>query len=88
MPTFGIRELGREASKIIRNVEETGEPALVTNHGRLAAAVIPLDADQLEDFVLAQASEFAKHLREAEADLTAGRAVPASDLFAELESRG
>jgi prevent-host-death family protein len=86
MTTIGIRELGRETSRIVREVEETGRPALVTNHGRLAVAVVAIDPDALEDFVLGNAPDFVTDIRHADADLRAGRTRSASDVFAELEN--
>lgn len=58
--TVGIRDLARRASAIVRNVRETGEPAIVTDRGRAVGVLYPIDADAFEDYVLANAPE-ARH---------------------------
>src|SRR5436190_1370634 len=84
MGTVGIRELQRNASKIIEQVEETGQPVLVTRHGRAAVALIAINQDDLEDFILSRAPEFAESMRRADEDLRAARTRAADDVFAEL----
>jgi hypothetical protein len=59
----------------------------VTTHGAPAAAVIPIDAGDLEDFVLAEAPRYIADMEAADADLCAGRARNAAKVFAELERR-
>jgi prevent-host-death family protein len=87
MGTIGIRDLSRNASQVIEQVSTTGNPMIVTKHGRPVAAVIAVDPDALEDFVLANAPEYAAAMRDADADLAAGRTRPASIIFDELRSR-
>jgi prevent-host-death family protein len=84
MATIGIREFQRNASKIIEQVQETGRPVLVTRHGRAAVALIAIRQDELEDFILSRAPEFAESMRQADEDLRDGRTRSASDVFAEL----
>jgi prevent-host-death family protein len=86
MTTVGIRELGRDTSRIVHEVEESGRPALVTNHGRLVVAVVPIDVDQIEDLVLASAPDFIEDLRHADSALRAGVTRSAADVFDELEN--
>jgi len=85
MPTISIRDLGRHPSQVIDEVVRTGRPAIVTRHGRPVTAMVALDPDELEDYVLAHAPEFVRATRAADADLRAGRARPAAEVFAELE---
>jgi prevent-host-death family protein len=85
MPTISIRDLGRRPSQVIDEVVRTGRPAIVTRHGRPVTAMIAINPDELEDYVLAHAPEFARATRAADADLRAGRARPAAEVFAELE---
>lgn len=80
--TVGIRDLARRASAIVRNVRETGEPAIVTDRGRAVGVLYPIDADAFEDYVLANAPELVTSLREADEDLAAGRTVSLDDLLA------
>ena len=85
MPTTSIRALGRHPSQGVDEVIRTGRPAIVTRHGRPVTAMVALDPDELEDYVLAHAPEFVRSTRAADADLRAGRARPAAEVFGELD---
>jgi prevent-host-death family protein len=85
MPTISIRELGRRPSQVIDEVVRTGRPAIVTRHGRPVTALVALDPDELEDYVLARAPAFVRATRAADADLRGGRTRPAAEVFAELQ---
>jgi len=85
MSTISIRDLGRRPSQVVDEVIRTGRPAIITRHGRPVTAMVALDPDDLEDYVLARAPEFARSMRDANADLKAGRARPAAEVFAEIE---
>lgn len=87
MPTISIRDLARRPSRVVDDVVETGRPAIITRHGKPVGAVVPIDEDQLEDFVLANAPEYVASMDEADEDLVAGQTVSAEDLFEELEQR-
>jgi prevent-host-death family protein len=84
MSTVSIRDLTRNASRVVEEVTRTGRPALVTKRGRLVAAVIPIDAEGVEDYVMANSPDISASLAEADADLAAGRAVSHEDVFAHL----
>ena len=73
MGSVSIRELARNASGVVDEVSRSGRPALVTKHGRVMAAVVPVSEEALEDFVLANAPEFVTSMREADQDLARGR---------------
>lgn len=85
MPVVGIRELARQVSRLITEVEKSGEPAVITRHGRAVAMIVPVDAAALEDFVLANAPELVEGMHAANAELAAGRTRSLSDLRAGLE---
>lgn len=84
MTSVGMRDLSRNTRRVVQAVAQTGRPALVTVNGRPMAALVPIDAAELEDFILANAPEFIASMREAEEDLAAGRTRPAGELFDEL----
>ena len=88
MGTIGIRDLSRNTSQVIDQVSSTGSPMIVTKHGRPVAAVVAVDPDALEDFVLATAPEYATARRAADADLTAGRARPAAAVLDQIRRKG
>jgi prevent-host-death family protein len=84
MPTVSIRELANRASAVVDEVAKSGKPAVVTKRGKPVAAVVPIDPDALDDWVLANAPEFTRAMREADEDLAIGRTVPLTDLRQEL----
>jgi prevent-host-death family protein len=79
--TVTIRDLARNASRVVADVARTGRPALVTKHGRPVAAVVPIDESELEDMVLARAPEYLAAMTAADDDLAAGRTRSAADVF-------
>lgn len=85
MATISIRELGRNPSRVVDEVVRSERPAIITRHGRPVAAMVAVDPDELEDFVLARAPEFVRSVRAANADLRAGRVRSADEVFAEIE---
>lgn len=84
MPIVNVRQLARRTSHVIGEVARTGRPAVVTKSGRPVAVVSALDAAEFEDWILANAPEFVRSTRRADAELTAGRAVLLEDVLAEL----
>ena len=85
MSAITIRALADGASRVVRDVQETGRPAVITNRGRPVAAIVPLTTEQLEDWVLANLPEFIESMNEADEDLTAGRTRSLADVFADDE---
>lgn len=85
MTTISIRDLGRRPSQVVDEVVRTGRPAIITRHGRPVTAIVAIDLDELEDFVLAHAPEFVRSTRAADADLRAGRVRPAEEVFADID---
>lgn len=88
MGTIGIRDLSRNASQVIDQVSSTGSPMIVTKHGRPVAAVVAIDPDALEDFVLATAPEYVAARQAADADLAVGRTRAAAAVFEQVRSEG
>lgn len=43
-----VRELARDTSAVLREVNESGEPAVVTRHGKFVALIAPLAGVKLE----------------------------------------
>lgn len=85
MGIVGVRELGRKASKVVGDVRRTGRPVIVTVNGQPAAVVVPLKAEDLEDFVLQHGQQFVRDRLEADAELAAGRTHALDDVVAELD---
>lgn len=87
MVTVNVRELARNTSKVIDDVAKRRKPTLVTRAGRPVAAVVPIDADALEDWILANAPEFVEGMRLADEEMRRGETVAFDDLVAEDRKR-
>jgi prevent-host-death family protein len=81
----GIRELGRNPSKVIARLVETREPVIVTDRGRPVAVLVPIDEREVEDFILTNAQQFVANRDDAEQDLVAGLTGALPDVLAELD---
>jgi len=84
MSSVTIRELSRRTSRVVDAVQETGRAAFVTRNGRLVAAVIPVDEEALEDFILSTAPDFVDAMRQADEDLKAGETRSLPDVLKEM----
>jgi prevent-host-death family protein len=71
--TVNVRELARNTSKVIDDVSKRHRPTLVTRAGRPVAAVVPIDSEALEDWILANAPEFVDGMRLADEEMRQGR---------------
>ncbi len=86
MSTISIRDLQRNTSGVIADVAATKQSALVTRHGEPVAALVPIDANDLEDYLLSKVPSFAEDMAAADEALASGEARSASDVFAELDT--
>lgn len=82
MATVNVRELARNTSKVIDDVAKRHRPTLVTRGGRPVAAVVPIDSDALEDWILANAPEFVEGMRLADEEMRRGETISYDDLRA------
>ena len=53
MNVVSIRDLSRNPSAVVDEVERSGRPALVTRNGKPIAALVRIDQDRLEDWLQA-----------------------------------
>ncbi|MHB0867727.1 MAG: type II toxin-antitoxin system Phd/YefM family antitoxin [Thermoleophilia bacterium] len=53
MPTIGIRDLKNRASEIVRKVREEQIPYIITLRGKPSAMIIPLEENEVEDYIIA-----------------------------------
>lgn len=89
MATVSIRELANQTKAVIEEVARSGRPALVTQRGKPVAALVPLDQEALEDWILANAPEYAASMVEADDELARGdRGRPLDDVLADLDAAG
>ncbi len=84
--TVSIRDLANNASAVVDQVATSGRPAVVTKHGKPIAAVVPIDQEALEDWVLANAPDFVANMAEADEEITLGvRGRPLAEVLTELD---
>ena len=58
---FTMRDLNQQTPRLIKEIENTGRPAVITRHGRFIAHITPLAPGQVESRVLtAMAREIGK----------------------------
>ena len=68
-------DLKNNTNKILREVRK-GEPVIITYRGKLAASIIPLTEDDLEDFILEHSPRIRRMINEAERARQAGDLIP------------
>ena len=51
---YTMRDLNQQASRIMAEIENSGQPAFITRHGRFVAVITPLVPGQVESQVLAE----------------------------------
>lgn len=86
MSTVTMRTLSRNAGTVVDEVVRSGRPALVTRHGRPVVALVRIPEEELEDWILANASEFIEGRRQADEELARGETVSLGTFLAELRA--
>ena len=86
MSTISIRDLQRNTSGVVAEVASSKHAALVTRHGEPVAALVPIDAQDLEDYLLSKVPGFAEDMAAADQAHAAGQTRSAADVFAELDT--
>jgi prevent-host-death family protein len=86
MSIVTLRDLQRNPAGVLRELEENRRPAFVTRRGRPVAVLMPVDEDELYDFVLAKAPEYVAGMRAADEDVARGDlGRPLEEVLAELD---
>lgn len=80
MKTYGIRDLQRRPGDIVSDVAKNGKAALVTNRGKPMAALVPIDEEALEDWILANAPAFVRAHDEGMEEHREGKTIPLDEL--------
>lgn len=84
MAIVGLRSLSRSTSVVMRDLRESGEPVVVTDHGHPIALLTPLTREQAPAIALAYAPELVAQREQADRDFAEGLGTPAGDLLAEF----
>lgn len=80
MPKVGVRELKNRTSEILRAVREEGVEYLITYQGRPVALLLPIDEEDLEDYVLARHPRFVELRERARQAVRQGEFVTSEEL--------
>jgi prevent-host-death family protein len=83
--TVPLRDLSRNASKVINEVQRTGRPAIVTRNGEPVVVLYAIDPEHLEDYLLATAPEFVRDIAAADAEASAGTLRTLEDVLGALD---
>ena len=79
-----VSELKSRGAEIVRQVNTTGRPVVLTRHGRGVAVLVSLERyEELERAV--DRAEVQRALLEGEADVEAGRLVPHEQVMSKLK---
>lgn len=79
MAAVKVTELKDRATQIMRDVER-GREYVVTKRGRPIAVILPTEAGELEDWVLAHHPEAVRRRKQAESRIAAGDFASAAEL--------
>ena len=84
--SLSLTAFRRRAGEVLREVEKSGRPVVVTVRGRVAAVVQSVEEYRRLMDVAAQA-DAREGIRQGVEDLRAGRVRPAEEFFSEFEQR-
>lgn len=84
MAAVKVTDLKNHATQLMRRVENGGE-LTVTRRGRPIAVILPIDEDDLEDWILTNHPEAIRRREEARARIAAGDFVTGAELRARLK---
>jgi prevent-host-death family protein len=84
MITVGVKELKNKTSEFLRKAKDEG-PVIVTSHGKPVAALMRLDPDEVEDFLLAHSPKIRAAVTRGIEDAKAGRVYSVEELLEEAE---
>ena len=87
MAVVKMRDLMRRPKRVFAQLEETGEPVLVTRNGDAIAALFPVNPQEAAETALAALPEFAESRRRAEHARREGRTRSAADVARDLAAR-
>jgi len=80
VPKVGVRELKNRTSEILRAVREEGVEYVITYQGRPMAVILPVDDEEMEDYVLTHHPHFIALRERAREAIRRGEFVTSQDL--------
>jgi antitoxin (DNA-binding transcriptional repressor) of toxin-antitoxin stability system len=86
MAVMSVRALLRDAAAVFRDMEQDGQPVLITRRGRPVAALVPVDSEQAEALILSSAPELIESRHRAENAIAEGRTTPLETALQDLDA--
>jgi len=77
-------DLKNKTNQLLREVMK-GDPLIITYRGKPAASMLPLNENDLEDFIIENSPSIRRKIAKAEEDVKAGRVVSLNDYLSSLE---
>jgi len=74
MKVVNTVELKNQSNKLLKEVMN-GTPVIITFRGKPAASLLPLDEEDLEDFVIQHSPKIKKMIQAARKDIDSGKTV-------------
>jgi prevent-host-death family protein len=84
--TVGIRDLKSKASEYLKIARSEG-PLVITNHGKPQAALIALEPDEVEDFLILHSPKIKAAVERGLRDVEKGQTYSLEELAAEDEAK-
>ena len=81
-----LSDFKSKAAEIVRQVEVTGRPVVITKHGRGVAVVLSIESYERYQ-ALVERQALLRDIVEAEADIVAGRTISHEDVVRRWEDR-
>jgi prevent-host-death family protein len=86
MATITVRELARHAKEVFDELETSGNPLVITRNGLPVAALVSIDQQEAEAYLIASAPELTGNRKNAEAAILEGRTIPLAEALLEFEN--
>lgn len=84
MPVIGLRQLSRETAKVVKELQESGEPLVITKQGVPIATLTPVDASEAQNIVLGLAPAIRETSSTEEVDIAPRKTRSLDELSEEL----
>lgn len=85
---YTMRELNHRTAEIIKEINEDGQPAVITRHGRFVALITPLASENVEAAVLGAVLDAAENSRQLTGERTVGALHRLGAVAEELDVHG
>jgi|NGEPerStandDraft_6_1074524.scaffolds.fasta_scaffold97511_2 prevent-host-death family protein len=81
---YTMRDLNQRTAEVMREINEDGQPAIITRHGRVLALITPLVNERVESAVLGAVLAAAENSGQLTGDHTIGGSYSAEVVAADL----